>query len=332
MDKNTSLFRTNSWVESWLETFGSDPKIELIDIGGSRKPKEILYISKGSIRGWLPIKTLSIAGTSSQQVSSPRSEYNNLTELLELTGGTSSLFKELSKFDWHSWELDDWELNTQLEHFTVEAKRNGRIVSSIDDSISYLVNSNDISAYKSGLSKSVSKVYYRDREKLVNKFSEVQWVDVPLEKADFFFTHLNYFHQLRWGKVCYSEPSIAMMKLFTNHLIREGGSVFFNCLFVDGVVESVLFDVQWRGVRYNLQSGYNQKLMNRVKLGSLHLGYGIEQAITAGATYDMLDGRGKNSNYKAKISTHTKVMKSCVIDNFCIGTLRKIKRMSSNLK
>ena len=53
---------------------------------------------------------------------------------------------------------------------------------------------------------------------------------------------------------------------------------------------SVLYDIQAGGRVYNLQAGYEESFHHKLSLGTLHLGYAIEQAfqVSSISRYDLL--------------------------------------------
>ena len=57
-----SVFRTAAWVQAWIDTWGKDKRLTLIDLGGSANPLEHVYIVKQSLKNIIPIKTLCLAG------------------------------------------------------------------------------------------------------------------------------------------------------------------------------------------------------------------------------------------------------------------------------
>lgn len=76
-------------------------------------------------------------------------------------------------------------------------------------------------------------------------------------------------------------------------------------MYSDDRVVSVLYNVWYRGVIYNIQAGFVEDFHKKLSLGSLHLGYAIENAFQAKDTHrlDLLAGQGKKEDYKARFST-----------------------------
>ncbi|AHI29926.1 hypothetical protein AU14_01120 [Marinobacter similis] len=66
---------------------------------------------------------------------------------------------------------------------------------------------------------------------------------------------------------------------------------------------------------YNLQSGYSEDFHKKLALGSLHLGYCIEEAFRDPEVrlFDLLAGGGKHENYKIKLATNITPLISVMI-------------------
>lgn len=115
-----------------------------------------------------------------------------------------------------------------------------------------------------------------------------------------------------------------MMNAFIPHFISDGGSVYLSRLRVNGDVVSVLYDLEWQGVRYNLQSGYAESLHSQLKLGSIHLGKAIEEALDSGCQYECLAGEGKNDAYKKRLATSTPILASVEVRRGALAHLTKL--------
>ncbi len=74
-------------------------------------------------------------------------------------------------------------------------------------------------------------------------------------------------------------------------------------MHVDGKEVSAIYDIHAGGRRYNLHSVFIGDFDKKVSLGTLHLGYALEEAFQDPAIhlYDFLVGGGKNSFYKEKL-------------------------------
>lgn len=319
-----SVFRTNAWVQAWLDTWGKHPSIEIIDLGGRNQPLEMLYRTKSLLKGILPINTLCIAGNGFGSLSTPRSEYNSW-QSIDTFPDLGVLANELKRLNWHQFHLPDISTSSNFYRSIMElATKAGWSRHIVKTESSYMIQAKNADQYKKQLSKSTRLKYFNRRVKL-GSYGTVERFQIPVENADFFFEALNSFHVSRWGRPCYSNESIRFMVNFLQRLEDEGGSAHLDTLYVAGELASVLFDVQWEGMRYNFQSGYHQSKFPKISIGAIHLGYAIEDAILEGITYDCLAGTGKNSDYKRLIATHTAELQTLFLNRKLVRALRFVK-------
>ena len=68
---------------------------------------------------------------------------------------------------------------------------------------------------------------------------------------------------------------------------------------------SVMINISAEDRVYNLLLAYIENYDKKIALGTLHLGYVLEKLSESQTIecFDLLDGEGKNSNYKASIAT-----------------------------
>ncbi len=317
-----SVFRTESWVQAWIDTWGNDRRIRLIDLGGRGNPLEYIYQERGLIKKSVPTKCLNLAGVGGFQISSPRSEYNDLNALLGLFGGARELFRELAKLNWQQFYLRDCLANVISQWCSSSNYHNAHCVQERHE-LAYHVDANSFPDYLMSLGTSTRLKYFNRRNRLAN-FGEIERIGRPSAEAGNFFKELNNFHLMRWGRPCYSEQSQQFMSDFFCRLESQGGKVILDGLYVDGELVSVLLDVVWQGRRYNLQSGYLQQKYSRISLGSIHLGYGIEEAIKNSQIYDFMAGTGKNENYKLSISNASVNLQNLILVRGWLKIIYKI--------
>jgi hypothetical protein len=318
-----SLFRSDAWVSAWLETWGRDRQIQIIDLGGRGAPLEMMYLLKHRIKNFVPVKSLLVAGYGFASFDPPRAEYNSLDSLISCAGGLLPLIHELKKLPWNQCVLTDICDNEIAELLSVSTSL---LPVKFRSDIVYRIDAMDFREYKQGLGSSTRAKYFNRRSRLAEQGTiELFNSETPRE----FFSWLNQFHCARWGRPCYSPRSMDMFNLFLERIKQEGGGPILQMLRIDGEIVSVLFDVVWQGVRYNLQSGYNEKRFGHLALGSLHFGYAIEEALSDGNSYDFLAGMGKNANYKAKISTVCQPMNTYCLSRGWLKQLYRIYKKSA---
>jgi hypothetical protein len=86
---------------------------------------------------------------------------------------------------------------------------------------------------------------------------------------------------------------------------KEGAQPLLSALFCGDRLVSVVYNVWYRGVVYNIQAGFDESFHKKIALGSLHLGYALESAFQDNKTFalDMLAGVGRREDYKARFAT-----------------------------
>lgn len=295
-----SVFRTDSWVTAWLETYGKTSGVKLLGVGSS-SPQNVYYLGKQLWKSLLPIHVLTPAGVQSMQVTSPRSEYNDLGFADTLNPAQLAMLRNAN---WQALNipdvLNDSEAYRNIERLAnyMEAKL---YVTKTEQA--YSIKADLFDTYVKRLAAPIRSKYFHKRERL-HTLGVVEYQQLSWSNWHDFVKILNDFHLERWGRKCYSELSIEFLGLFCGDLIKNGGEVALECIRLNGRPVSVLFDVIWKGRRYNFQSGYDQNLKG-ISLGAIHLGYAIETAIGLGQVYDLMAGRGKVNNYKKDIATDT---------------------------
>lgn len=320
MGHPVSLFRTQAWVQSWLDVWGNDPRITLIDLGGRGEPREYVYLLKHTLKGLVPVTSLVLAGNGHANFTPPRAEYNDLNSLVRLTGGVESLIEKVCSLVWNQWVISDFIKDEQLDEvLAILHRRNYRIQSKWETT--YRINAAHFHSYKKSLSSSTRKKYFSDRQRL-EQYGSVMFTDITCTAE--FLTLINRFHQSRWGRNCYSADSMKFIELFVSRIQNEGGKPVMQLMQISGEPASVLFDIEWNGTRYNLQAGYLERKFSNLALGSLHLGFAIEYSINNGLIYDLLAGNGKNTDYKKRIATEQKSLLSAVVTRGWLKALHQL--------
>ncbi len=324
---SASVFRTRAWVQAWIDQWGKHPAIQLIDVGGRNDPLEQIYLTRMRIKKILPANSVCLAGVGSGPVSTPRAEYNHCTELLLQAGGSAELAKLLKPLGWQQLLLSDLCLDAEANARAL-AQAAGCYVAVQKREPAYSVQSASLDAWLGSLGANTRLAYYNRRSRL-GEYGKISFYDYPLAECETFFAQLNAFHMKRWGPPCYSADSRRFMANFGERLVSDGGRLVMQSMKVDDEIVSVLFDVIWQGRRYNFQSGFAENRFPKIALGALHMGYGIEAAITAGQVYDFMAGQGKHANYKEKIADTCINISSLVLAR---GLLKPLYMIRDRLK
>jgi hypothetical protein len=318
-----SVFRTDAWVQAWLDTWGKESHICLIDLGGRKNSLEYLYTEKKLLRKIVPVTQLNLAGVGGALISSPRSEYNHINSLIDLCGSVFELAQELKKNSWQEFFMRDVLQADESMHLLQELSASlGTYYFLKKAEPAYQVDTVNFNQYVSALGAN-TRLKYFNRRKNLQAVGSVERKLYTTSAAKEFFLQLNKFHVLRWGRPCYSADSQSFMINFQERLQADGGEIIMEQLSVNGEVVSVIYDVIWMGRRYNFQSGYLENRFPKIALGAIHFGYAIESAVENNQVYDFMAGEGKNSNYKENIANKSITMNSFSLFRHHVKLIRK---------
>lgn len=327
-----SFFRTRSWVQAWIDTWGVHPGIQLIDLGGNQDPLETLYKTRVWLKGCIPARTLCLAGIGTGAIRTPRAEYIHMDELVKRFGSMNEMMKELGKIGWDQFILPDILLDSACHQQVHELSNlSGWSIHVEQNEPAYVIEEQSFKQYCAGLSPGVRRAYFHQRKKLesLGNLQKERW---PLDQLELFIQILNQLHITRWGAACYSSDSARFIRQFSHQLEEEGGRIVLDVLSLNGDVISLLFDIIWQGTRYNLQSGYELSGYQGLSLGALHLGYGIEEAILEKQRYDCMVGQGKSTDYKRRIANRTPLLQTLILQKPPVAALRKLNTLISSRK
>lgn len=175
-----------------------------------------------------------------------------------------------------------------------------RLVRRIDSGY-YLKTTGSLQEYEATLGKMTRLKAFNRRDYLLENYRSVRLKDVTVnanELADF-FSILNGFHLSRWGKPCFNENAV---NFHTRFLLEGiGFRPVLSCLEIDGLIVSVSYNLVVGQRFYNIQSGYLEHFDRKISLGTLHMGWMIEQCFNDPTIdeFDFLAGAGKTEDYKS---------------------------------
>ena len=300
-----SVFQTKAWQSAWWDTWGNQKGFRLVREWDGQVSG--LYESRYRLKGLLPVRSLQFVGTSYRELRTPRTEYNQFCPD-NLSG--QPLLREME----HVLQSDPWteavfnDLRTGSEELsalvTIAATHNWACrITAADNGYSVSTSGNFVDYIASLGANSRLRLY--NRRKILEDLGNVREENLWPSDVDGFFQHLNRFHRARWKKNCVTPTSLEFHKKFLSLVGAEGGRPMLSVLYCDEVVVSVLYNVWYRGVIYNIQAGFDEGFHRKLSLGSLHLGYVIEQAFHAQDTHrlDLLAGQGKKEDYKSRFAT-----------------------------
>ncbi|TAA46802.1 GNAT family N-acetyltransferase [Corallincola spongiicola] len=301
-----ALFLSWAWVWSWWSTWSKLLNLELYlvcvrDQQGKLLGLAPLYRHQVNYAGLTIVTRLQCIGNAWKLAPTVRSEYIGfIAECEHELVVYQAIWQFLqSQQDWDELILCDMDKSSRSFRIMSALARMHSChlhPASIDFGIRVPV-SGDFSSYLKSLGRNTRLKLVNRRSRLA-ELGPIEHERVSKDKYATFFQQLNQLHATRWGKGCYVGASERFHLQMLSYLPSESA----HCLLLRqrGEVISALYDLELGGVRYNLQAGYLQDHHPKVSLGTLHLGYGLEQAWQTPDCqgYDLLAGGGKHSFYK----------------------------------
>ncbi|ARN74518.1 GNAT family N-acetyltransferase [Oceanicoccus sagamiensis] len=322
-----TLFRSTPWLQAWIETYGNDPALKLIDLGGRKDPLDYVYLTTAQLKGVLPVNSLCLAGMPYAKIDTPRAEYLNHNMLMSDNAPFADEIKRLNPHQICIADIDT-SLNPS-DSLRQVASRYSRHLFIQKKEQAYSIEPTEFETYLSTLSASTRRSYFNQRKKL-DAIGKVELTTYPVEDAALFFSAHNQLHRLRWGIPCYSDRTQSFLQSFMTDLIRENGLPIMQTMSLNGEVIATLFDISWQGRRYNFQSCFKSLENSNLAVGSLMLGHAIEESLRQHQAYDLMAGRGKNSAYKSLISTTSTELYSISLMNKPLYQLVNTHRLIKN--
>ena len=300
-----SLFQTEAWQTAlwglWGGTSGFDPVV-----AGSSGVSG-LYVDRYRFKHVLPVRCLQFVGTNYRRISTPRTEYNTFgLEHGDAAASFGAVERLLSSVCWSEAVFKDMLADSKevawLRQLSDDHGWGLRVVA--EDSAFSINTRGTFEDYLKGLGQN-SRLRLYNRRKVLEGLGKISEANFWPDRAGEFFECLNAFHVERWGSPCFNPDSLKFHEMFLRDVADEGGEPRLSVMTCDGSVVSVLYNVIYSGVVYNIQAGFLETFHKKLALGTLHLGYSIENAFHARDIhcFDMLAGSGKNENYKVRIAT-----------------------------
>ncbi|MES2822209.1 MAG: GNAT family N-acetyltransferase [Pseudomonadota bacterium] len=307
-----NLFRSKTWLDAWHQAWNQSLN------GNSSAAKEAIthftcgnlaaYAYKDRLFKLLSIKTIYPEGKSSKKIPAIRNEYFQFPFAPNDHKSWEDFWSDLDAQGWDKILFDDiLKKSADYSMLINQARSRGFTVLTRNEDVAFGINTAacDFLTYVKQLSKSTKIKLYNKRSKL-NSLGKIRINNICNDKK-YFINLLNEFHMDRWGKPCFSKNNEKMINYFLNTCNNEDIKLDFSVMTLDDIPVSVVFDIKCGNRIYNLQSGYKEKWVKGISLGTLHLGYQIEAAFSNPEVhyYDLMAGRGKKTNYKKSISNST---------------------------
>lgn len=292
------LFSSWIWQKTWWDIWQPRLKLELF-LHGIYKENTLIgivpcYTYETCKPYGINIKYCEFIGAYSASSDSIRSEYLNFIFPEHLSNEIiPRIFEYFKNENIDKLILLDMDAYDYTANWIISEYAEAHL--SYDKGVKIYTN-NVFSSYISRLGKHTRLRLYNRRKRLKNH--EIKNIVQESDILDF-FDRLNKMHINRWGKACFSKHSLLFHKSIAGYFLKTN-QLKALCMYVNNELCAVCYDITVNKIRFNLQLGFFPSSDKQISLGTLILGYAIQQAhddkfITE---YDLLAGGGKNSFYK----------------------------------
>ncbi len=306
------LFMSWPWLYSWWETWSQVLGLDLLLVGVFDESDSLIGLGPFFSRYLetpmgLRVRRLHVLGNAWRIEPTVRSEYSSViarrgqealvrSEIFGFLAGQS--WDELVVCDITAEELSLWK------NAVSETLGEAQYVTRSEDKGVRVDTTALFADWRAALGKNTRlKAFNRRRYLHGLGCVEFETAGSEAERA-VFFSGLNEFHQWRWGKPAFNTQALNFHQRFIARLPDSGMQARCSTLYLDGARISVLYDIDTGRGRYNLQSGYLENLDPKLSLGTLHLGFAIEDSFRDEGCcyYDLLAGSGKATHYKSRFN------------------------------
>ncbi len=310
---HATLFHTWEWHYAWWKVWSRDLVLELNlviarDESGELLGMAPLYLYKQSLcYGLCTITKLQFIGDSSSIKATVRSEYLDFIVSSKHKYLTLELLSYIhDNGRWSKALFSDIRTESSLSKLVMNSPDfgNNYVRISLKDVGVRIETSLQFSEYLKLLGKNTRLACYNRRKRL-KELGEVR-IKKNSESTGSSIDILNAFHIERWGRICFNEQAasfhrnVASFDTFIDN-------VDFTMVELNNKPISIIYNIDYKKTRYNIQLGFINMDKNRLSPGYLQLGYSIEDAFSTSEIdyFDLLAGYGKNSFYKERLCGET---------------------------
>lgn len=304
-DDKVSLFSSWPWCLFWWEVWGAHPGFELHLYS--------FYTDSGSIVAIAPffiVSTRNNWGVSNKQLQiignyyptglSVLSEYSDILAKPEYEDEVSDcLIRLLAKLEFDELVVPYTTNSSFLYKWCESNKSAFRYIEKIYEGDGTAIDvAGDYADYLGRLGKN-TRLKAFNRRVLFSRLGEALLEYADEHSIDEYLSQLNALGKLRWGRNIFRSQSLDFHRRLAINAYAAGG-LKLSRLKLNGEVVSVLYNIKFGAVEYNIQAAYIEDFHSKLSLGSLHLGYAIASAFDSRTihVFDLLFGRGKNDAYK----------------------------------
>lgn len=305
------LFMSWPWLFSWWRCWGRPLALELRLLAHWSPTGQLLALAPMQAMAcdsrWGRRQIVQLLGGAWGKAPTVRTEYGSW--LAPEPRYFLPLWQALATLPWRELVLCDVNTKSSFHAFIRQQWPRRRV---FNREPSYTITTDAFDAYLARLGSNSRFQLLNRRRQL---FADRDNMMVPTDCQAFagFLDDLNSFHLDRWGKRCFDELATRF------HLnlcqLMPANSIDASTIRLHGETVCVLYNIRSGDTVYNIQQGYNQRYSGKFSLGTIHLGLAIEAYCRDPGIhrFRLLVGKGKNSDYKARLAAVEHELEGCQI-------------------
>lgn len=313
------LFMSWDWFYNWWLIWKPEgAELSIVTCWDSSKLVGIapLYVVRDSyFKGFIKFERLQMLGSNFSGRSGIRCEYDSIIiregygqEIIDLI-----INKLKSMRNWSELVTSDYTMENPLnEAFFSSLKKICRYSREDKKGPTFWIDTiGDYKSYIEGLGKNTRLKLY-NRRKLLRSMGEVRLAPINPGNFQYAIDTMNKWHIARWGNPAFPNTYVQFLHDLTNAGDGAADLSHSSILMLDDEPLSVMINLTQNHCIYNIQLGFAENFDKRIALGTLHLGFAIEQAFDDPSIrrIDFLEGTGKHSNYKSRIAGEGEMLQS----------------------
>ncbi|WP_144392650.1 GNAT family N-acetyltransferase [Pleionea sediminis] len=306
------IFLSWEWMYYWWKNFSrSSDELRVIAVYSGNELVGIapLYLSERFyLHGLIKTRSLQLMGKRQSKSGGIRAEYMDFIIHPQFReSGIRAIFDFIYKstncdeivledflLDSPNWRFIDNELTMWNFYRRVDSEGCGYVIDC----------QGEFSDYLSALGRNTRLRLYLRRKRL-KSMGDIRLIDIQEFGPEKFFSMLKSCHEARWGKSFLNDSVVDFIeKISSNYTSGPISMTHSSVLVVGDQPVSFMLNFEKDGKIHFISGGYLENFNKRLALGTLHLGYMLEECFKNADVYyfDLLEGKGKNVNYKKKLA------------------------------
>lgn len=301
------LFMSWNWQWCWWQHHGAPLGAELLLFAGYTPDGQLIGLAPLQLRRadhrWpLRISRVEILGCAWRQQSNVFSEYLDLPVDRRYEEPFLRAVAEQLRAEprWSELVLGNTRRDSLALRLVHEHLADGCYLREADHLVAHAVHlPPTFHEYVKSLRPGTRRKVWHYRRRVENaRFELATEADLPQ-----YFAHLDFFLHRRWGVRHYTGVR-GQFHMRLAQVLAAQGLLRMSRLSIDGQPLSVMYNVRIGGREYNVQSGFDERVVRGISPGYLHFGYCIERACEDGVRgFDFLAGPGQRREYKRDFGT-----------------------------